>query len=175
MRIWETSPVAQWLRLHLPVQQCGFNPWSRNQDPACRVVQPKTKKIQCMSEHFAPWINSGVASLALRIQYKVVFNLEWSCLWCFFSLSSCHTPLPTPAQPPVLFSLALPDLVSRLPAQPWHHLLVPKVQVRGPQLPVSPVIHITGCRHRLLTCLHPPTSLCAMMTGTRCVSSPFWP
>lgn len=65
----------------LPMQVAGVQSLvGENQDPACRVVQPKTKKIQCMSEHFAPWLNSGVASLALRIQYKIVFNLEWSCL-----------------------------------------------------------------------------------------------
>ena len=39
------SWMVQWLRLHLPIQGCWFDPWLGSQDPTCLLAKQKTETV----------------------------------------------------------------------------------------------------------------------------------
>ena len=59
--------------LHVQCRGCGFDPWSGNQDPTCRVARPKKQKQKWLTPGSHP---SRLDSVALGVTWALTFLLS---------------------------------------------------------------------------------------------------
>ena len=75
-----------------PMQGCGFDPWSRNYDPICHIVQSKNKQKKANKTSLA-WTINYMQSFCTTAK-KPIFFFTWMVLR---NIDMC--PLKTNAQP----------------------------------------------------------------------------